>query len=209
MPSDSSRVSTNKAPMRRIGLTGGVGCGKSAVLEYMEKAYAAVVLRSDELARELMEPGGACHAAVCALFEEEIRTEDGTLDRAKMAERMYADDGLRQAVNAIVHPAVWEEIHRREEEAEANGTRVFCVESALLLTQKDTASFDEVWYVYADESVRRARLQESRGYSEEKTTSIMASQNSDAEFRAACDVVIDNSGTKEETRRQIDRLLGE
>ena len=198
-----------KTPMRRIGLTGGVGCGKSAVLEYMEQAYGAVVLRSDDMARAMMEPGGACYDEICALVGDAAKGEDGAIDRAKMAEIVYHDPTMLERVNAIVHPAVWKEIHRRMAEEEARGTHVFCVESALLLTQKDTDSFQELWYVYADEDVRRERLKASRGYSDEKITAIMANQNSDAEFRARCDVVIDNSGSMEETRWQIDHLLGE
>ena len=202
-------MTQNNDRMRRIGLTGGVGCGKSAVMQYLEEGYAAAVLRSDEIARDLMEPGGACYPEIRALLGDGFLQADGHFDRAAIAAAVFEDPPLLEKMNAILHPATWQEIHRREEEEETGGRRLFCVESALMLTQKDNEMFDELWYVYADEQTRRTRLKESRGYSDEKITEIMRNQNSDAEFRMRCDVVLDNSGPIEETKRQIDRILGE
>ena len=87
-------------------MTGGVGCGKSEVLAYLENAYGAVILRTDDLAKELMMPGEACYQDVLALFGPDVLQEDGMLDRVKMAEKVFADEKLLQKLNAVTHPAV-------------------------------------------------------------------------------------------------------
>ena len=195
--------------MKKIGVTGGVGCGKSEVLAYLEEAYGAAVLRTDEISRDLMEPGGDCHDDILALFGPEFVLENGSFDRLKIAERVFREPVLLDRLNAILHPATISRTLLLEEEAEKNGCPVVCVESALVrvMREKGNETYDELWYVYADEAVRRQRLKESRGYTDQKIDSIMANQPSEREFREACDAVIDNSGAFAETRRQIDLLL--
>ena len=188
-------------------MTGGVGCGKSAVLQYLEEAYGAAVIRSDDVARDLMEPGGACYPAVKEMFGPSCIREDGSLDRAAIAAKVFADEDLRLRLNALTHPAVWEEIRRRFRAEEEKGTPVICLESALLTAEKNNETYDELWYVYASEPVRRERLKASRSYSDERIDAVMASQEPEEEFRKGCDHVIDNSGSFADTRRQIDALL--
>ena len=196
---------------RRIGVTGGVGCGKSELLSYMERVHGAAVLRSDDIAREIMEPGGRCFQAACALFGKEAITEEGSLDRTRIAALVFADKSLLQKLNALVHPAVWEEVRERIAREEAAGRPIVCVESALFVEPEHLAParevFDELWYIYACEEVRRSRLAASRGYSEKKIDDMMASQPGEEAFRAACSAVVDNSGPLEDSFAQIDRLL--
>ena len=88
----------------RIHLTGGVGAGKSSVLRFLEEEYGAKILRADDLAKELMEPGEEGYRRVVELLGKDILAADGTIDRAAMAERIYHDDSARAGVNAIIHP---------------------------------------------------------------------------------------------------------
>ena len=122
-----------KEEVRRIGVTGGVGSGKSEVLHYIQEKYGALVLRTDDLAKELMDPGEVCYEEVRALFGPEIVREDGTFDRAGIAAKVFSDPVLLGKLNEITHPAV---LKRTEElicSAEKQGTRIVCIESALFV----------------------------------------------------------------------------
>lgn len=188
----------------RIHLTGGVGAGKSTVLRYLEEVCGAQVMRADDIARSLMEPGTEGYRRVVALLGEEILGPDKSIDREQMAKRIYSDKEARAGVNAIIHPMTWDCIERKMAEA---GDRISVAEAALPVDSAHRGMFDAVWYVYADPEIRVERLMKSRGYSREKCRSIIASQRSDAEYRKSADAVIDNSGTEEETREQIRRIL--
>ena len=128
--------------------------------------------------------------------------EDGTIDRTLLAQKVFADEQEREWLNSVIHPAVIryieEYIAARKEEP---GTIV--LESALLFESGCDRFCDEVWYVCVPEAVRRQRLAESRGYSQEKITSILKRQLSEEEFRRRSDVVIENDGTMEELRQKI------
>ena len=206
-----NKTENNRTNARRVGVTGGVGSGKSTVLQYMESEYGALILRTDDLAREMMEPGGACYEEVLELFGRDVLQEDGTFDRAGIAARVFDDPELLERLNSITHPAVIRQITETVEKAELQGIKIICLESALFLDEqgrkKGNESYDELWYVYADEGVRRERLKASRGYSEEKISAIIANQVSEEMLRKNCDAVIDNSGEFSLTEKQIDRLL--
>lgn len=192
-----------------IGITGGVGCGKSEVLRYLEETYSARILLADDVANRLKEPGMPCYQPVVDCLGSHILDEDGRIDKAKMANAIFADGGKLEEINAIIHPAVRTYVEQeiaRQRKVKMFG--FFFLEAALLIEEHYDELLDEMWYVYADEAVRRERLSVSRGYSEEKTTSIMKKQLSEQEFRAACTFVLDNSGSFEETKKQIDKKMG-
>ena len=194
--------------MRFIGITGGVGSGKTAILNYIQKHYRCEVYLADRVAELLQEPGTDCFQALTALLGEEVKTPDGRIDRGKMAERIFADPDLLARVNDIVHPAVKIFLLERLEAARKAGlTELFFVEAALLIECGYRDLVDELWYVYADEEVRIRRLREQRGYSSEKISEIMKNQLSEEIFRQNSDFVIDNSGSLEESYQQIDRKL--
>lgn len=196
--------------MRVIGFTGGVGSGKSRLLAYIKEQYNCRVLLADEAAHLVKEPGQPCYEQLIRLLGEEILHADGTIDKAKMAEKIFTDHALLLAVNGIIHPAVKERILSEiAAEREAGIYDFFFLEAALLIEEGYLKVVDEMWYIYADESVRKTRLMQSRGYTEEKIAAIMQSQLSEEEFRKSCTVVIDNSGNFAETKRQIDEKLGE
>lgn len=189
-----------------IGITGGVGAGKSQVLSLLKEYFGAAVILADEIGRELMEPDGPCFHPVVELFGQEAVREDGTLDRQMIAGIVFRDKEMLKKQSAIIHPAVKREIVRRCERAREQW---IAVEAALLLEAHYEDICDEVWYIYADEKTRRERLREKRGYSDERIDAVMGNQLSEAEFRAGCHRVIDNSKSLDWTREQISGALME
>ena len=193
---------------RFIGITGGIGAGKSEILDYIGKHYRCEIYLADQVAHQVKRAGTECFRALVGLLGEEIMAPDGEIDRAKMAERIFEDPGVLEQVNGIIHPAVRDYLLERLEKARRKGqVELFFVEAALLIECGYGQLVDEMWYVYTDEAVRRRRLAESRGYSGEKTDSIMARQLSDEHFRENCGFIIDNSGSLTDSYRQIDRKL--
>ena len=194
--------------MRIIGITGGVGAGKSKVLDYLEGKYHARILKADQLANDLKLPGGICYQSLIDHFGTDILDTEGYIDKGKFATLIFGDEAALQYVNSVVHPAVKEAILSQLEAEKKRGViSYFFIEAALLIENKYDEICDELWYIYADEEVRRARLKESRGYSEEKIRQIYDSQLKEAEFRKHCQVVIDNGGSLEDTYAQIDKQL--
>ena len=193
--------------MNTIGITGGVGAGKSAVLKYLEEKYEAYIIVADELAKELEEPGKSVFKALKESFGNDIISDDGSLDKKAFSALIFSDEDALKRANAIIHPAVKEEILRQMDEKKAQGCSLFVVEAALLIEEGYDKILDELWYVYTDESVRFKRLEENRGYTREKSLSIMRRQKSDIEFRKYCRRIIDNSADLWETKAQIDACM--
>ena len=194
--------------MRFIGITGGVGSGKSEILGYIGKNYKCEIYLADEAAHLVKQPGTKAYETLLALLGRDIAGADGQIDKGVMADRIFADPDLLEQVNGIIHPAVKEFLLEKLDAARKAGqTEFFFVEAALLIEGGYLALVDEMWYIYADEQVRRERLRASRGYSQEKIARIMASQLTEAQFRESCDFVIDNSGDFAGTCRQIDARL--
>ena len=195
--------------MRFIGITGGIGAGKSTVLSLLRDNFNCKVLLADEVAAGLMTAGNQCFDEVVALpWPESIVGQDGEINRPLMAKYMFADDELRIQVNNIVHPAVEKEVLNQVEiERGLHKIEYFFFEAALLIECGYGKLVDEMWYIYASEEVRAQRLMESRGYSKERIEGTITSQRSDASFREHADVVIDNSGDKERTLKQLRQIL--
>lgn len=188
--------------MLRVGLTGGIGSGKSEVARRLA-AYGALVVDADLLAREVVAPGTPGLAAVVEEFGADVLTADGSLDRERLAARVFADEAARARLNAIVHPLVQAETEKRFAAAPAGAVVVnevpLLVESGLL------AAYDVVVAVEAPLELRLSRLAR-RGVSEAAAAARIAAQASDDERRARADVVIVNEGTVEELDRQVARL---
>ena len=193
-----------------IGITGGIGAGKSEVLNYIRQHYRCEIYLADEVAHLVKEPGSPAYGRLLKLLGQEVIGADGTIDRGKMADRIFASPALLEQVNQIIHPAVktWllDNLQRAKEGGE---TELFFVEAALLIEGGYLALVDEMWYIYANEVVRRKRLQEIRGYSDEKISRIFASQLTEERFRESCSLVIDNGGSFQESCLQVDRRLAE
>lgn len=196
--------------MRVIGITGGVGCGKTQVLSYIKNKYNCEVILADEVAHMVKEPGQSCYEALVDLLGKEILAPDGQIDRGAMAEKIFKDEVLLKQVNELIHPAVKEYNLRAIQKARVEEKLDFLfIEAALLIEDGYGQIVDELWYIYATEAVRRVRLKESRSYSDEKITGILGRQLSEEEYRRHCKVVIDNSGDLKDTYEQIDRKLEE
>ncbi len=194
--------------MKVIGITGGIGAGKTAVLSYMEKNYNCRILLADEAAHQVKEPGETCYFRLVELLGKEILDEEGRINRQRMAEKIFASPGLLARVNGVIHPAVKEmilSVIRRERKASVHDFLV--IEAALLIEEGYLDVVDVMWYVHAGEETRRKRLKKSRGYSDEKIDSIMTKQLSEEQFRQYCQVVIDNDISFEDTCRQVDQAL--
>lgn len=193
--------------MKKIGITGGVGAGKSAVLKYLEEDHEAYIIVADDLAKELEEPGKPVYTALLEEFGEGILSADKSIDKKAFAALIFGNAEALKKANAIIHPAVKDEILRQIDEKEAGGCKLFVLEAALLIEEGYDQILDELWYVYADEAVRFKRLEENRGYDRERSLSIMRKQKSDIEFRKYCRRIIDNSGELQDTKDQIDAIM--
>lgn len=195
--------------MKFIGITGGIGAGKSEILSYLGKKTGVRVMLADEIAHELMEAGTDCYKSLRQTFnDEDIWNSDGSFNREKLAKVIFSDKLKRDIMNSMVHPAVKEYVIRQQEyEKERGELSLLVLEAALLIEEHYDKICDELWYIYTSEENRRDRLKASRGYSDEKIDNIFKSQLSEEEYRKYCAVVIDNNGSVEAAFEQIDKAL--
>ena len=195
--------------MKVIGITGGVGAGKSEILKYLLRDPASGHIDTDSYANKVKEPGEMCYNDIVGLMGSDVLKADGHIDHAKMAAKVFADKELLKKVNDVLHPAVRAAVEERIAfERERGVLDHLFIEAALLIECGYKSILDELWVVTASDDIRRQRLKASRGYSDEKIDSIMNNQLKDEEFKAAADFVLDNSGSLEEAYRQADERLG-
>lgn len=193
--------------MKKIGITGGVGSGKSKVLEYLAEKDGVSIYQADLLAHQVQMPGTECYKKILEYFGDGICGEDGKIDRKKLGAIVFANEEKRLVLNRIVHPAVEQKVIELAEKEAETGCKIFVLEAALLHTSFYRTFLDEIWYIHVDEQVRRERLKESRYYTDEKITAMINSQPSEALFRQISQKVIANSGDFSETRRQLDEAM--
>ena len=195
--------------MRFIGITGGVGAGKTEILKYLDRRQDTRVMLADEIAHDLMEPGTKCYEKLKSAFpSEDIYLENGQFDRGKLASVIFSDEAKRERLNAIVHPAVKEYVREQVAyEQERGVVKWLVLEAALLIEEHYDEICDELWYIYTSEDNRRARLKASRGYSDEKVDQIFNSQLEEKVYRQYCTVIIDNNGTVDKATAQIEKAL--
>ena len=194
----STRRPTDRA--LRVGLTGGIGAGKSTVAALLEERGAAVT-SADEVSRDVVSPGSAGLAAVVAEFGEDILASDGSLDRSALGRVVFSDDLRRARLEEILLPLIAAEAWARMEAVPAG--RVYDV--PLLVEGQMQDLFDLVIVVEADLELRLERLAE-RGMGREEALARIASQATDEERRAVADVVLSNSGSIDELEADVDRL---
>jgi dephospho-CoA kinase len=189
----------------RVGLTGGIGAGKSEVSRRLA-TYGAVVIDADQIAREVVEPGTEGLAEVVAAFGPEVLTADGTLDRARLGDIVFADPELRGKLNAIVHPRV----AARMAELERGASGPIIVHDVPLIAENGRAgAYDVVVVVDAPPKAQVERLVRRRGMTREQARARMAAQASREQRLAIADIVIDNSGSLAELDRQVGDLWAE
>ena len=221
----------NKDEMLILGLTGGIGCGKTAVLTILKEEYDAYIIEADRLAHELMEPGKTVYQGIVDAFGMEVLmdadidisapaggnavTDNGQstvnrpIDRKKLGDIVFHDKDKLALLNSISHPLVKEEIVRRIEEQKDVGKKLFVIEAALLIQDGYKSICDKMCYVYADLDVRISRLCEYRGFTQERAQAVIDSQESEAFYLEACDYKIDNSGSLENTKKDLKHILDE
>ena len=194
---------------KTYGVTGGAGTGKSEVMRLLREDFGGFTILSDDVARDLMHHGGISYQLIVDHFGQEVVGEDGELDRNKLAQIVFQDKEELEQLNSMTHPYVRKEIIRLLKEAEESGLYPFAaLESAILLECGYEDICDEFWYVYSSPEIRRARMKETRGYSDEKVDAVMKSQMQDEQAMQMCDFVIVNNSTLEEVKRQLSEHFG-
>lgn len=179
--------------MKVIGITGGVGVGKSTVVGILQKHYPVEYLHCDVIAHEVMEPEGGAYPELIRVFGESILNEDKTVNRSRLYEEAFVKADRVEELNACVHPKVRIAVEQRLAKLRKSGfAGIALIEAALLIEAGYKAICDELWYVYAPVELRRERLKANRGYTDEKVDSIMEEQASEALFFKECDFVIYN-----------------
>lgn len=190
--------------MLLVGLTGGIGSGKSTVAA-MLVARGAAVVDADQIARDVVAPETPAFRRVVERFGCEVVAPDGTLDRARLAGVVFADDRARDDLNAIVHPEVMRVIEARVEELKATDS-VVVLDVPLLVEVGGAGGLDLVVVVEAREETRVERLARDRGMTSEDVRARIAAQASSRERRALADVVIENDAGEDELRASVDEL---
>jgi dephospho-CoA kinase len=194
--------------MHSIGITGGIGAGKTEILKYIRKHYLCEIYLADHVANEVKEPGHPCYDRLVQLLGKQILDKEGKIDRIAMAAKIFMNKELLDKVNALIHPAVREYLLEKMKQGKENPKlELLFIEAALLIETGYKDQVDEMWYIHADEHIRRARLLEERNYSHERVTQIMQQQLEEETFRKECDVVIENNGSLEDCYRQVNRRL--
>ncbi|MEO8602327.1 MAG: dephospho-CoA kinase [bacterium] len=193
--------------VKTIGVTGGIGSGKSAAVAILAE-LGALVIDADRVGHDVYLPGTVGWQSVVDAFGREVVAADGTIDRKRLGALVFADRSALARLNGIAHPLIREAIAERLAAA-PGGDQPIVVEAALLVEAKWNALVDECWLVVARPDVVEARLVSQRGMDPAAIAARVRSQLSDAERAAHADVTIDNSGSLDALRTQIERLWRE
>ncbi|MGM7636428.1 dephospho-CoA kinase [Bacillus sp. Hm123] len=189
-----------------IGLTGGIASGKSTVSQMLkEKGFA--IVDADVAARAVVEPGQQALTQIIETFGKAILQEDGSLDRLKLGERIFNNEVERKKLNSIVHPAVRQFMLAEKEAAIEAGKKTIIMDIPLLFESQLTWMVEKVIVVYVNEDTQLHRLMARNDFDEATAKSRIASQLSLSDKAAQADVVINNNGTMEETKEQLEQIL--
>jgi dephospho-CoA kinase len=192
--------------MLKVGLTGGIGAGKSEVSSRLA-GYGALVIDADQIAREVVEPGTPGLAQVVGLFGTGVLAPDGTLDRRRLGEIVFGDDELRAKLNSLIHPLVGARLRELEQGADADA---ILVEDVPLIAENDLADFyDLVVVVDVPPRLQEERLVRDRGMTPDQVAARMAAQASREQRLAIAGIVVDNSGSLAELDREVGELWAE
>ena len=190
-----------------IGITGGIGSGKSLVTKLLQAKFGAAVIDTDTVGHEVMEIGTKAYYEIVDVFGKEVLSEDKSVDRKILGDKVFGNEALLTKLNNIIHPAVEAEVDKRIEDFIKKNYKYIALETALLIKVGYNRKCDKVWFVYADKDIRLKRLYDNRGIGKEKAGKIFESQNTEEEFRQIADDIIDNSGSESETEIQIKNIL--
>lgn len=194
--------------MKVIGITGGVGAGKSKILDFLMEQYNAYIIKADNLGYEVMKMNTEGYNEIVKEFGNQILDVNNNIDRYELAKLVFNDNVKLNKLEQIIHPKVkkiiLEDINIKRKE---NILKLFIVESALLIQDNYSIICDEIWYVFADINTRIKRLMDSRDYSIEKCYEIINNQPNDEFFKRYTEVTIDNSKDFKYTAKQIKERL--
>lgn len=190
-----------------IGITGGIGSGKSTVMDILEKRYGVRLIAADSLGHKSMEKGCDTYREMVREFGVGILSDNGEIDKRRLSDILFSDEDMLQIQNGIVHPFVRNEIERQLNEWENSGERIAAVESAILVEAGCGGRCDEIWLVTAGTEVRVKRLTESRGYTREMAERIMRRQKSDGQYAENCDRIIYNDGNMKNLYKQLEKCI--
>lgn len=191
-----------------IGLTGGIASGKSTVSN-MLKAKGFTIVDADIAARKVVEPGEPAYEQIIEAFGEGILLEDLTIDRKKLGALIFADEALRMKLNSIVHPAVRAWMTREKDRAIENGEKTVFLDIPLLFESRLTYMVERTILVYVDEETQLKRLMARNGLSEKEAQMRIRAQMPLSEKKALADAVIDNNGSPEETKKQLEKIVSD
>ncbi len=190
-----------------VALTGGIGSGKSTACEEL-RALGSAVIDADELAREAVSPGSEGLARAVAILGEDVLREDGSFDRERVAEIVFGDPSARKALESVVHPYVKREMAARVSVLMASGEHeIIVLDIPLLLESRSDAAYTTVVVVDCPAALRIRRLVESRGFTEAQVEARIAAQIPLQEKVAKAQHVIDNSGSRQELRAEVARVV--
>lgn len=192
-----------------IGLTGGIACGKSTVSSMLVRR-GALLVDADQIAREVVEPGTPVLASVIERFGADLLLPDGSLHRKKLGERIFGDQEARKALEGLLHPPIRATMRARMEAyAASDPDKLVVVDVPLLYESNLQGMFEQVMVVYIPRELQLQRLMGRDKLTQEQAEKRLASQMPIEEKRALADYVIDNSGSLEDTERQLDKFWTE
>lgn len=192
--------------MLRIGLTGGIATGKSTVSNYL-KELDYPLIDADVISRQLVEPGQEGLKRLVAKFGAEILNESGALDRQALGQRLFGDAQLRQEVDQLLHPLIYEALEAESQRLAEAGAQLAFFDIPLLYETGYDQKMDQVWVVYLPHDLQVERLMARNGWSQDQAEAAIASQASIETKRQRADLVIDNQGTLAVTFAQVDQAL--
>ncbi len=194
--------------MRVIGITGGIGSGKSAVLRLLKEEYNAYIMETDVLAHDLMCVGKPVYQQIVDTFGADILTNDMEINRTILGSMVFSDEDKLKKLNQIVHPAVKNYILSDIQDKKAEGlVSLFVIEAALLIEDGYKEICDEIWYIRAKQEIRLKRLLQSRGGSRQKWLNIIKNQSDEAFYLSNCEHIVNNNEDFVKTANVVKELL--
>lgn len=192
--------------MLTIGVTGGIGSGKSTVTGLIEE-YGAKVILADEIAKEVVEPGKPAYKRIIEHFGAGIVDENGKINRKKLGDIVFSNESELMLLNRITHGFVAEEIRKELQKFQNEGVKLAVVEAVVPICHGFLDVVDTVWVVVSSEAVRLERIMKRDGFTKDEAMLRIRAQMSDAEYKSIADKVILNNGTYADLRKQIRSLL--
>lgn len=194
--------------MKVIGITGGIGSGKSLVADIMIKKYKAYLINSDSIAKEQMMPDGISYKGVVDYFGKDILYKDASIDKDKLSEIVFNDMESLLKLNSLTHPNVLLEVEKVIAKKRQDKAVPYCIiETALMIEAEYDFVCDQVWYVHSEPNIRRNRLKQYRNYSDEKIDAIFESQSKEEDFIKRYTKVIYNDSDIHRLESQIDKMI--